>query len=223
MPFGALGSATPAARGCSWQDIFHGFFPPTLNDSSTGAPPLPRDPPSSGGGHFPLSHAETFLSQMSALSSHPRPPGLFPLSLTFPCFHSMPGTSAWVLLILTESHGREQKGGWGLEKWKSGLGDTVGKPSPAERSGGTCAHPLVHWEGAGSHPGTEPCPHSGHSRSRAWRDKENNPQELISLIWEQLPGQGQRLHTNSISGVKIPSALIAGSALFIIPPKGILL
>lgn len=152
----------------------------------------------------------------------PDPLGCSPLSLTFPCFHSMPGTSAWVLLILTESHCREQKGGWGLEKWKSGLGDTMGKPSPAEQSGGTCAHPLVHWEGAESHPGTEPCPHSGHSRSRAWRDKENNPREL-ALIWEQLPGQGQMLHTNSISGVKIPSTFIAGSALFIIPPKGILL
>lgn len=31
---------SPLGFSCSCQDIFHGFFPPTWNESSTGAPPL---------------------------------------------------------------------------------------------------------------------------------------------------------------------------------------
>lgn len=128
---------------------------------------------------------------MSALSSHPRPRGLFP---PFPDISHPVFILCLVLLILTKSHCREQKGGRGLEKWKSGLRDTPGKPpsvewSPSpERSGGTCAHPSVHWEGAESHPGTDLCPHSGWSTegSRAWRAKENNPWELAWKVYHDL-------------------------------------
>lgn len=122
------------AHGCSWQYIFHHFFLSMLNDSSTGAPPLPQS--SSMADTTPCE--DIFLCIAPKLSfakcQHVTPivdhPELFhhfadvyhPRFL-FCAYHQ----SVWVLLICRYiPHKRRQCDAWHLEKWpQRQLGQTI--------------------------------------------------------------------------------------------------